>query len=51
MFLGQNREYQYNPGIEKILLDVIGGGTIDRSDLRSAVPRERLMSYRRSPQW
>ncbi len=37
MFLGQNREYQYKPGIEKILLDVIGGGTIDRSDLRSAV--------------
>ncbi len=37
MFLGQNREYQYNPGVEKILLDVIGGGTIDRSDLRSAV--------------
>nr|DAK71906.1 MAG TPA: Head fiber protein [Caudoviricetes sp.] len=37
MFLGQNREHQYKPGVEKILLDVIGGGTIDRGDLRSAV--------------
>lgn len=37
MHLEQNREYQHNPGIEKILLDVIGGGTIDRSELRTAV--------------
>ena len=35
-FLKQEREHQYKPGIEKILEDVIGGGTIDRSELKGA---------------
>lgn len=33
MYLKKEKEFQYHPGIEKILMDVIGGGTIDRSDL------------------
>lgn len=36
-FLSQEREFQYKPGIVKELEDVVGGGTIDRSELRSAV--------------
>lgn len=37
MFYKKEREFQYAPGIEKILEDVIGGGTIDRASLRGAV--------------
>ncbi len=36
-FLEQKREYQHAPGIEKILEDVIGGGTVDRSDMAGAL--------------
>ena len=36
-FLKQEREYQHAPGIEKILEDVIGGGTVDRSDMAGAL--------------
>ena len=36
-FLSQEREFQYKPGIVKELEDVVGGGTIDRSELRKAV--------------
>lgn len=36
-FLSQEREFQYKPGIVKELEDVVGGGTIDRSELRTAV--------------
>ena len=32
MYLKKEKEFQYPPGIEKIIEDVIGGGTIDRSD-------------------
>lgn len=37
MFLKRENEFQYHPGIEKIIEDVIGGGTIARSDLAGAV--------------
>lgn len=37
MFYKREREFQYAPGIEKILEDVVGGGTIDRASLRGAV--------------
>jgi hypothetical protein len=33
MYRKTEKEFQYHPGIEKVLMDVIGGGTIDRSDL------------------
>lgn len=33
----REREFQYPPGIEKIIEDVIGGGTIARLDLRNAL--------------
>ncbi|PNE23814.1 hypothetical protein BHU16_10920 [Tannerella sp. oral taxon 808] len=36
-FLKQEREYQHAPGIEKTLEDVIGGGTVDRSDMAGAL--------------
>ena len=36
-FLSQEREFQYKPGIVKELEDVVGGGTIDRSELRAAI--------------
>ena len=36
-FLSQEREFQYKPGIVKELEDVVGGGTIDRSELRAAL--------------
>ncbi len=32
MYLKREMEFQYHPGIEKIIEDVIGGGTIDRKD-------------------
>lgn len=37
MYRKREREFQYPPGIEKIIEDVIGGGTIDRQDLRNAL--------------
>ena len=37
MYRKREREFQYPPGIEKIIEDVIGGGTIDRRDLRNAM--------------
>lgn len=37
MYRKREKEFQYAPGIEKILEDVIGGGTIDRASLRGAV--------------
>ena len=33
MFRKTEKSFQYHPGIEKMLEDVIGGGTIDRADL------------------
>lgn len=37
MFYKKEKEFQYAPGIEKIIEDVIGGGTIDRASLRGAL--------------
>lgn len=37
MFYKKEREFQYHPGIEKIIEDVIGGGTIARTDFTGAV--------------
>lgn len=37
MYRRREREFQYPPGIEKIIEDVIGGGTIDRRDLQNAL--------------
>lgn len=37
MYRKREREFQYPPGIEKIIEDVIGGGTIDRRDLQNAL--------------
>ncbi|WP_071145757.1 hypothetical protein [Bacteroides ihuae] len=37
MYLKREREFQYHPGIEKIIEDVIGGGTIARADLVTAI--------------
>lgn len=37
MFLKREREFQYHPGIELIIEDVIGGGTIARSDFAGAI--------------
>lgn len=37
MFLRKEKEFQYHPGIEKIIEDVTGGGTIDRKDLAGAI--------------
>lgn len=37
MFRKREKEFQYPPGIEKIIEDVIGGGTIARFDLRNAL--------------
>jgi len=36
MFLRKEREFQYHPAIIKMLEDVVGGGTIARTDLRKA---------------
>ena len=33
MHLKKEKEFQYHPGVEKILMDVIGGGTISRVDI------------------
>ena len=37
MYRKREREFQYPPGIEKIIEDVISGGTIDRRDLQNAL--------------
>lgn len=37
MYRKREREFQYPPGIEKIIEDVIGGGTIDRRDFQNAL--------------
>lgn len=37
MYRKREREFQYPPGIEKIIEDVIGGGMIDGASLRGAV--------------
>ena len=37
MYRKREREFQYPPGIEKIIEDEIGGGTIDRRDLQNAL--------------
>lgn len=37
MYLKREREFQYHPGIELILEDVQGGGTISRADLVTAI--------------
>lgn len=37
MYLKREKEFQYHPGIEKIIEDVIGGGTIDRSDFKGVL--------------
>ncbi len=33
MYFKKEKEFQYHPGIEQIISDVIGGGTIARSDM------------------
>lgn len=37
MYYKKEKEFQYAPGIEKIIEDVTGGGTIDRASLIGAV--------------
>lgn len=37
MYFKREREFQYHPGIEHILEDVQGGGTIDRKSLAGAI--------------
>ena len=37
MFLKKEKEFQYHPAIIKMLEDVVGGGTITRADLRTAL--------------
>ena len=37
MYLKRENEFQYHPGIEKIIEDVIGGGTIARADFAGAI--------------
>ena len=37
MYLKREKEFQYHPAIIKMLEDVVGGGTIARSDLRTAL--------------
>lgn len=37
MYMKREREFQYPPGIEKIIEDVIGGGAIDRKSLSTAL--------------
>lgn len=43
MYRKREREFQYPPGIEKIIEDVIGGGTIDRLGLRNALFNGRAL--------
>ncbi|GHV48039.1 hypothetical protein FACS1894181_02820 [Bacteroidia bacterium] len=37
MYLKREREFQYHPGIEKIIEDVTGGGTISRADFANCI--------------
>lgn len=37
MFRKKEREFQYSPGIEKIIEDVQGGGTIARAELKGTI--------------
>lgn len=37
MFLKKEKEFQYHPAIIKMIEDIVGGGTIARADLRTAV--------------
>lgn len=37
MYLKREKEFQYHPGIERIIEDVIGGGTIARADFAGAI--------------
>ena len=37
MYLKREKEFQYHPAIIKMLEDVVGGGTIVRADLRTAI--------------
>ena len=43
MYRKREREFQYPPGIEKIIENVIGGGTIDRSGLKNALFNDRAL--------
>lgn len=43
MYLKRENEFQYHPGIELILEDVQGGGTIARSDLVGAIFADRKL--------
>lgn len=49
MFLKKEKEFQYHPAIIKMLEDVVGGGTIVRADLRTALfdgqPLDELPPY------
>lgn len=49
MFLKREKEFQYHPAIIKMLEDVVGGGTIARADLRTAIfdnrPLDELPPY------
>ena len=37
MYLKKRKEFQYHPAIIKMLEDVVGGGTITRTDLKNAI--------------
>lgn len=49
MFLKREKEFQYHPAIIKMLEDVVGGGTVARADLRTALfdgqPLDELPPY------
>lgn len=49
MYLKREKEFQYHPAIIKMLEDVVGGGTIARADLRTALfdgqPLDELPPY------
>lgn len=49
MFLRKEKEFQYHPAIVKMLEDIVGGGTISRTDLRTALfggqPLDELPPY------
>lgn len=49
MFFKKEKEFQYHPAIIKMLEDIVGGGTIARTDLRKAIfdgmPLDELPPY------
>lgn len=49
MFFKKEKEFQYHPAVIKMLEDVVGGGTIVRADLRTAIfdgmPLDELPPY------